>query len=316
MSTKLSDARSLSSIPFVPRRLFVNRLNDGFYEVSAYVRLDVEDGERPDHIEWETADPHSGYQMRSRTPVSAQATGPSIPVRIVAVLPPSWKRGTLTVHAPSAGPSLRYSIAIEQFSHQRAFILPLAGYALTAMGHRIGEAHRAALEIPSQQFGWDFLGLGADGLSIVHLPTQGSLCASDFPGFGSDVIAPADGRVCAARDDQQDAWEAGRLPQDVKAYQADLTLALGNYVILDHGDGIWSVMAHLKEGSLQVTVGQDVIVGEVLGSLGNSGSSSGPHIHFHFMDGPDILTASPLPVMLTLEDGVFAPQAGDIVSNS
>jgi murein DD-endopeptidase MepM/ murein hydrolase activator NlpD len=205
---------------------------------------------------------------------------------------------------------------IERFAHQTTFILPLAGQALTAVGHRIGEAHRSALQIPSQQFGWDFLGLGDAGLGIVHLPTDRPLRASDFLGFGMDVIAPAEGRVYDVRDGQDDGVEIGRLPRDLLYYQQDLIRALGNYVILEHAEGIWSVLGHLQKGSLRVDVGQKVAAGDLLGALGNSGFTSGPHLHFHLMDGPDILAASPLPVMLTLEDGVFAPQAGDIISNA
>ena len=60
--------------------------------------------------------------------------------------------------------------------------------------------------------------------------------------------------------------------------------------------------------------GDEITAGQIIGELGNSGFSSGPHLHLHFMDGPDLLTASPLPIELDLEGETYAPQAGEIVT--
>jgi len=54
----------------------------------------------------------------------------------------------------------------------------------------------------------------------------------------------------------------------------------GNYVMIDHGDGIMSVYAHLYPNSITVKDGQTVKQGEKLGLVGNSGSSTGCHLHF------------------------------------
>lgn len=52
----------------------------------------------------------------------------------------------------------------------------------------------------------------------------------------------------------------------------------GNYVVIDHGYGVYSGYAHLSE--IHVTRGQVVRQGQVLGISGNTGRSSGPHIHW------------------------------------
>ena len=52
----------------------------------------------------------------------------------------------------------------------------------------------------------------------------------------------------------------------------------GNLVIIDHGTGYQSVYAHLNE--IYTQCGQSVDQGAVIGSLGNTGNSSGPHLHF------------------------------------
>lgn len=54
----------------------------------------------------------------------------------------------------------------------------------------------------------------------------------------------------------------------------------GNYVIIDHGDGTSSVYAHMYPNSITVSNGTKVNQGEKIGEVGNSGSSTGCHLHF------------------------------------
>lgn len=52
----------------------------------------------------------------------------------------------------------------------------------------------------------------------------------------------------------------------------------GNIVIIDHGWGVFSSYSHMKE--MYVVPGQQVLQGEVLGVSGNTGRSTGPHLHW------------------------------------
>lgn len=54
---------------------------------------------------------------------------------------------------------------------------------------------------------------------------------------------------------------------------------LGYYVEIDHGNGIHTVYGHMAE-TPYVVVGQQVAKGEVIGPLGSTGNSTGPHVHF------------------------------------
>lgn len=56
--------------------------------------------------------------------------------------------------------------------------------------------------------------------------------------------------------------------------------ASGNFVRVQHDDGTQGVYLHLRQGSVSVKVGQRVVVGSPLGLSGNTGNSSGPHLHF------------------------------------
>jgi murein DD-endopeptidase MepM/ murein hydrolase activator NlpD len=72
----------------------------------------------------------------------------------------------------------------------------------------------------------------------------------------------------------------------------------GNHVSLQISPGVWAVYVHLQPGSIMVKTGDEVTKGQVIGKLGNSGNSTGPHLHFQLSDGPEITTSNSLPFWL------------------
>ena len=60
----------------------------------------------------------------------------------------------------------------------------------------------------------------------------------------------------------------------------------GNTVIVDHGFGYKTVYAHLKD--IKTKQGKKVVRGEVIGGVGSTGKSTGPHLHYevHLKDKP------------------------------
>ncbi len=54
----------------------------------------------------------------------------------------------------------------------------------------------------------------------------------------------------------------------------------GNQVVINHGNGVKTRYAHMLDGSISVSVGQRVSRGQAIGRVGNTGNSSGAHLHF------------------------------------
>lgn len=88
--------------------------------------------------------------------------------------------------------------------------------------------------------------------------------------FGKDVLAVADGEVVTV---------VNGVP-DNRPYSVNLMSISGNTVILKHAEHEFSLYAHLKLNSTRVKVGQKVTSGQILAQCGNSGQSTGPHLHF------------------------------------
>lgn len=88
--------------------------------------------------------------------------------------------------------------------------------------------------------------------------------------FGEPVLAPCSGNIVAARNDMAD------LPVPEK----DPVHLTGNHVLIDCS-GTHVLLAHLKQGTVAVAPGVQVLVGEVIGAVGNSGNTDEPHLHIH-----------------------------------
>ncbi len=82
---------------------------------------------------------------------------------------------------------------------------------------------------------------------------------------GDQVLATADGQVVAT----------------------EYTNDFGNFVIIRHKHGYYTRYAHLQ--SSRVKLGQSVQQGEVIGYIGNTGISTGPHLHYEVHIGSDVV---------------------------
>jgi murein DD-endopeptidase MepM/ murein hydrolase activator NlpD len=100
------------------------------------------------------------------------------------------------------------------------------------------------------------------------------------------VHATGDATVKEIHDGMPDNRKGAPPPFDQAAIMQNLKLFLGNYVLLDHGNGEFSVFAHLKQGSVEVKPGQRVARGDVVGAMGMSGDAFLVHLHYQLQSGP------------------------------
>lgn len=92
--------------------------------------------------------------------------------------------------------------------------------------------------------------------------------AVDFSGSGisgKPVLAVADGIVVTT---------------------AALTSSYGNYIIIAHYNGLYTLYAHGQAGSIAVSQGQKVSQGQQIMRVGSTGNSTGPHLHFEVRTSP------------------------------
>jgi hypothetical protein len=129
------------------------------------------------------------------------------------------------------------------------------GHAELVNYHRVGSTQSNALDIMQV----------VDGRT--HRP--GSTDLTGYYIYDEPVLAPADGVVTAVLD--------GR--PDLPIGSADSHYQTGNHVVIDIGGGRYLMMGHLRQGSILVTIGDRVRVGQPIARVGNSGNTSEPHIH-------------------------------------
>jgi murein DD-endopeptidase MepM/ murein hydrolase activator NlpD len=167
---------------------------------------------------------------------------------------------------------------------------PLSGGRWVAVGGPDGP-HRRALQAVngrlrlSQRFAVDFSALlDGDGRTHVGPADQNS----SYFNYGRKVLAVGAGKVVESIDDRPD-----QIPNN--DHPLPLDQADGNSVILKLGDGVFVGYAHLMPGTVRVRRGERVRAGQVLGLLGNSGASTGPHLHLQLMNRPSFGDADGLP---------------------
>lgn len=90
---------------------------------------------------------------------------------------------------------------------------------------------------------------------------------------GTPVYAMADGTVVRSNN----ACEEG---------QKQCGGGLGNFVVIRHIDGVEAKYGHMTVGSVTVVPGDEVVQGVQLGTVGNTGASSGPHLHVQMRAEP------------------------------
>ncbi len=201
---------------------------------------------------------------------------------------------------------------------------PLDGRWFVAVAGTPHGGHRWALP---EAFALDIVALGAGDASY-----QGDGAKfTDYYAYGAPILAAGTGTVVKIVEGEAEDPAILRRPgESLAAYgerigqlqnkllaRGEAGIA-GNSVLIDHGNGEYSLYAHLKTGSIKVKPGQAVAAGAPIARLGASGNTTEPHLHFQVCDQPSALHCAGIPLAFTnvelpYADGPRAIQAGDIV---
>lgn len=123
---------------------------------------------------------------------------------------------------------------------------------------------------------------------VVDAPTglsTGPRTNASYPSYNQPIVADAAGVVVIAVDGIPD-----NPPGVVNRYDMH-----GNYVVIDHQNGEFSLFAHFIPGSLKVRPGTMVTAGTELGRCGNSGHTTMPHLHWQVMNAAQASGAIGIP---------------------
>jgi len=190
------------------------------------------------------------------------------------------------------------------YKDKTALTLPLSGaWTIYQGGATVGENYHAASI--DQRFAYD-LSLVKDGSLFSGDGTKDE----DFYSFGQPVLAPAAGKIVSADDEFADNAPGKGNDDDPPQ---------GNSIVIDHGNGEFSMLAHLKAGSIKIKVGDTVKAGQELALVGQSGDSPIPHLHYHLQNTAVWQKGEGLPIQFThmLVNGKPVPNAspvrGDII---
>lgn len=156
------------------------------------------------------------------------------------------------------------------------FYLPFKGEWLVGWGgdtKKLNQHH----DNPAQKYAFDFIMIDEKGKSYNNSPRKNE----NYYCFNQEILAPNNGEIAQVVDGIDD-----NTPGYLNGYWVP-----GNTVIIKHSEKLYSCLAHFKQNSIRVKVGQKVKTGDLLGFCGNSGNSSEPHLHFHLQDKSNILFA-------------------------
>ena len=182
----------------------------------------------------------------------------------------------------------------ENYTNKTAYILPFTGKWTVFNGGVTKTLSHSWGQI-SQRYAYDFIAFDDNGDVFEGGKYDGTINTKPENYFchGRDVIAAADGVVVAVKDKYPDSRTTG-----LRGF-CDAWDIRGNFVVIRHNEGEYSLSAHLLPKSVIVKVGDTVKQGDIVGKCGNSGNSTEPHLHWQLQNGKNFFLSAGLPVLFS-----------------
>ncbi|WP_335490206.1 M23 family metallopeptidase [Bacillus sp. JJ1773] len=195
---------------------------------------------------------------------------------------------------------LIYPIDIERVKPSITVKWPFAEETVVVWGGDTVQNNLIHVTWPSERWGYDL---------VMEPYDTGSKNNEEYGIWNKEVYSPVSGVVIAAYDGEK----------DIDPGSEDFILLEGNHVYIKIDEtGTYLLLNHLKEGSVTVKEGDRVNPGDVIGRIGNSGSTSEPHLHIHHQRQdptkvPHPILAEGLPLYFEGINGEAMPEKGDII---
>jgi hypothetical protein len=212
----------------------------------------------------------------------------------------------LTVKTGSKKTVASFPVQLTPYEVKGKYVFPVKGDVQMAFLPLSYIHHRGSA---SQEFAMDLVGANQkDASSFTDISRPNPKTLSDYSIWGREVLAIGSGVVV----EMGDKFPEERMSDPVKFTKPGYALSLikelipkigwtnavvGNYLVIDHGNGEFSAYCHLREGSIRVKTGDKVNKGMAIAKVGNTGNSGAPHLHFQLMDSQNFFIANGLPVM-------------------
>ena len=196
---------------------------------------------------------------------------------------------------------LAYPVSIRSTQPSITVKWPFAEQAIVGWGGNSTKNNLPHVIWPSERWAYDLV------MEPYH---TGSKNAIDYGVWDREVLSPIAGNVIEAYDEES----------DITPGTENIISMEGNHVYLRiDSTGTYLLLNHLKKDSITVKVGDHVNAGDVLGRVGNSGSTSEPHLHIHHQRQDPTRTLYPilaegLPLYFEDIDAEAMPVKGTVVT--
>lgn len=213
---------------------------------------------------------------------------------VIMALPFCWLLNIGNVAYPAKIESTKPSVAID---------LPFSEAVKVGWGGNDIKTNTPHVIVPFERWAYDF---------IMEPHSLKSDDLNDYGIYNKEIISPVKGTIIGIYDKEK----------DIPPGSEDNNTMIGNYIYIKLEEtNTYLVMAHIKQRSILVKNGQSVDVGTPLARVGNSGSTSEPHLHIHHQRQNPVKTSmylsEGLPLFFQNINGDSMPiggENGDIIS--